>query len=405
MSVKKRTISYGIAAIVVAIAVMGAVFLANPLLGITPNQTISKTGLNGPGGNSIPMVIQITDPPNVPNGTTSLNLTYSGFSFHVINNGETNPGTWVNASVSGTVDLLSLVNVSRTVALVQLPNGSSVDYIKFNITRVTINVNGSNYPVLLENSILTIPLTGGGTLENLSSTLLELSPTIHEETNGTTIQFVLVPSATGIVRSTGVATDETQIGSERQLSSSDQRDLGGAYGNISISSAFLTVAGNTTSMSLTIRNNGNVSVILTGITVEGNFNTSSVTTQSVCITQTSTTTTSSTAESGDSEQQLTSCSDGGNYQNHEFPNQVVFASNGTMLLQSRGEDSMQGLTPLIISPEQSATVSFSGLINFTFGESSNQSITLLPLSSHIYILHATFTNEAHAAITVNATST
>ena len=60
------------------------------------------------GSNANLAVISLTDPPNVPNGTTSLMISYSAVQAHVVN---ASSSGWVNIQGSGSVDLLSLVNV------------------------------------------------------------------------------------------------------------------------------------------------------------------------------------------------------------------------------------------------------------------------------------------------------
>lgn len=77
------------------------------------------------------MVIQLTDPPNVPNGTKSLNTTYNSISIHVT--GGSGSDYWINSNTSGAVDLLSLVNVSKTLTVIEIPKDSSVNMIKFNV--------------------------------------------------------------------------------------------------------------------------------------------------------------------------------------------------------------------------------------------------------------------------------
>ena len=74
-----------------------------------------------------------------------LNLAYSDVSLHV-----TYPnGTieWLPVRASGTVNLLSLINMSQTIASTTIPLGSTIDKIQFTIADVDAVVKGTLYNV------------------------------------------------------------------------------------------------------------------------------------------------------------------------------------------------------------------------------------------------------------------
>ena len=50
---------------------------------------------------------------------------------------------------SATVDLLRLQNVSQTIASTSLPTGTTIYSIGFTVQSVSIDVNGTIYPVTL----------------------------------------------------------------------------------------------------------------------------------------------------------------------------------------------------------------------------------------------------------------
>ena len=64
------------------------------------------------------MVFSLTDPPQVPIGTTSLVISYSSVQAHVV--GSAGSGAWVNGSGSGTLDLMGLLNSSQVIGNVGL---------------------------------------------------------------------------------------------------------------------------------------------------------------------------------------------------------------------------------------------------------------------------------------------
>lgn len=443
--------AYGIAAIAVAIIVVGAAILAVP----ASQQSTNTTGFNGQTGTQIggtvPMIIQLTDPPNVPNGTQSLNLTYSSISIHVT--GESGPASWINSNASGEVNLLSLVNVSKTLTVIQVPKDSSINMIKFNMSSVSIDVNGTSYPVSTSNSILTVPLIGGDRVQNLSATLLQLNPTVHEIiANNTSISFFLVPSATGIVKNTGVNQNETQVGSEHHLNQTEVEDLDNARGNVSISSVTLSTSGNITVLNLTLTNNGNVSVTLSAISLHGIFNSTGLfSSTSSCSSNVESTSSSnsgdyasnssSTREQGDHESQLSNLtsttetsnettatttttsmpvpeydshnnhsSDGCGVENHainDLPHEVVYAANGTQLIVLSGEDATDrqvNATPVVLAPGQSETFTFNGIISFSFGDQNNHTLYLVPIVGSMYGVQADMSNDVHVMVGVNATS-
>jgi hypothetical protein len=456
MSIKTKTVAYGIVAIAVAVIVVGAAILAIP----TPiQQTSITTGFKTQtgtqtGSSTVPMVVQLTDPPSVPNGTKSLNMSYNGISLHV--SGGTGPDYWIDSNASGVVDLLSLVNVSRTLTVFQIPIESSVDMIKFNISSVVINVNGTSYLVSTSNSILTVPLMGGERLQNLSATLLELNPTVHEIiANNTSISFYLVPSATAIVKNGGVNQNDTQVGSEHRLNQTEIQDLSNARGNVSIGAISLSASGNVTDLNLTLTNDGNVSVALSAIILQGSFNSTGIfSSASSCSTSIETTTSTneidqittanstSTGENGDHETHFSnSTSSSGTrndtstttyttttmpapgYDSHtsnsgdscgvensvisELPHEVVLAANGNQLIVLSAEDSGDGQvnkTQLVLAPGQSETFSLKGVISYSFGDQNNHTLNLTPIVGSTYAVQADLSNDVHVTVDVNATS-
>lgn len=398
MSIKNRTLAYGIAAIAIAAIIVASSMFVGPYI---------MQGLGGQKStNNIPMVVQLTDPPNVPKGTQSLNLTYADIQLEVVGGAGGNTSQWISTNSQGTVNLLSLVNVSRTIAVVQIPNDSQIMQVRFVISSVRIAVNGTVYPVATSTNILTVPIANSGNpkLEAEGATLLELSPTVTQVSTGTSTtnitQFLLVPSATAIVRSSNVSSSEAFVGSQQDLSSNEVSDLKDASGNISITASSLSVSSSnsTTTLSLTIRNTGNVSVALQSVTLHGNLNLTSAL-STTCI---STTTTSSNGDQN---------GDGGpngcsSEIEIEYPNEATFMANGTTLTPSLGSDtsSSNGYSALVISPGQQVTVTFTGVISIVQGDSSSQVIHVLPFVGSTYTLQADLSNDAHATMQVNATS-
>ena len=63
----------------------------------------------------------LTDPPTVPNGTTAVYVTYSGLAVHIAGAG--NNSGWHVLNAQGSIDLMSIINVSQTIASANIQSG------------------------------------------------------------------------------------------------------------------------------------------------------------------------------------------------------------------------------------------------------------------------------------------
>ena len=274
MSVRKQALKYTAAALVVATFIIAAstVYL-NPSNGGGNTSTSNSSGQLG--GTAAKLVVQLTDPPTVPKGTTSLNLTYSSINLlagEPASNGQqtTNTLTVTPQGGSATVDLLRLQNISQTIASANLPNGSIIYSFSFAVTGISIDVNGTVSPVTLATGggTLTVTLARPASLAGTNIALLQLNPVIVSTPSG----YQMIPSAVGIVRAASAGDQgRDQIGSQQQLSSQDKNQLQDAQGNLTANLKSLSVSGNVTSISVEVNNTGSISVVLTAIGVHGNF--------------------------------------------------------------------------------------------------------------------------------------
>ncbi len=394
MSLKRQTAIYSIAAVLIGVIIILGSIIFGPLGTLSPQPTPPGS----PG--TVPLLIQLTDPPNVPVGTQWLNLTYGGLEVYLVGAG-TRPG-WVQTNSTGTVNLLGLVNISKTIEITQVPNGSSISQLRFDMVSVQINVNGSAYDVTTTNNKLVVPIVTVAKLENLSSILLELSPTVTEITTGnlTAPVFVLIPSATAVVRQgSDVNQSQSTLGAQSHLTSSDRALLEGANGNASVLSTGLSVGGNRTIFRITIKNTGNVSVAIEAVSLHGQFNISSSSSSSTCFSTFTLTTSSS--EDGSTGSGSNSCTT--SEQEVEYPNALVFAANGSSLTQVSSNEGSQSTNAPVLQPGQNLTLSFSGVIVLTRGDSQNlQTILAFPILRNAYSVNVGFSNNAEAVVQVTA---
>ena len=243
----KSTFLAGIAIVIVVIAV-SALFL----------YTSSKQSGN--------VLLSLTDPANVPFGTQSLNITYSGLAVHTTNS---NTSSWINLSNSGTVDLLSLVNSSLTLGVLSLLNGTKINLVQFNVSSANIEINNTIYKVTLPNSKIIAHINGLGTVNGTVRVLMDLSPTVITVVTANSTLFIMVPSIRAVIVPHPINVQITP-GVEIPLHEQDKAELADITPNISITSASLSNLNNVTSLHVTVKDNSNVSVILRQVIIFGN---------------------------------------------------------------------------------------------------------------------------------------
>jgi len=194
----KTASKYALAAVIVAIAIIAGSLYTIPLL---TQPAATTTGGQTAQGN---FLVMLTDPPNVPAGTTQLNVSYSGVVLHVTySDGST--GT-VPVTASGTADLMSLVNATRTIGSTTLPTGTTVDSVQLTITAAQAKINGTVTPVTILSSQLSAGVEDGKVGSGLSGVLFDFTPTLMQirstDATGTDVNYyVLVPNAAAVIRS------------------------------------------------------------------------------------------------------------------------------------------------------------------------------------------------------------
>ncbi len=247
-------------AIIIVVILAAIYMLATGHGGIAPAPAPSS-------GNSL-VALQLTDPPQVPSGTQSLVIDYSSMAVHV--SGAQHSG-WIQSNASGSIDLLSLLNVSQTLGTVAVPNGTSINMVRFYVTASKITINGTSYNVTLPSTQVTADISGNSTVNASSSVLLSLSPTIVTILTSNSTVFVMVPSVKAVILSNGTNSSTVQIGARRSLGTQANRELERITPNITITGASLSVSGNTTHLLITVKNNANSSVLLTHVGMYGNI--------------------------------------------------------------------------------------------------------------------------------------
>lgn len=217
------------------------------------------------------VALQLTDPPQVPSGAQALTIDYSALQVHLANAG--NVSGWMQASGVGSVNLLELLNLSQTIGTAVIPANATINLVRFNITSASIEINGTTYNVTVPSGQITASINGGAAMGSNSSILLEMSPVVASIITNTSTVFVLVPSLRGVIVPGASNSTTLQLGNRARLGYEARAELNGTMPNITITSASLAVLpGNVTDLSVTVKNNGNQSVVVKHIALSGSEN-------------------------------------------------------------------------------------------------------------------------------------
>jgi hypothetical protein len=268
MSVRKETIIYAAAALVVS-----GVIIAASLLSLGIQLPLATTSSGAEGGPTAVLAIRLTDPPQVPHLTSSLNLTYTSLDLLAGEPGSNGQITTKTATVtpsggSATVDLLKLQNESETIALANLPNDSILYSVTFNVSSIHIDVNNTVSVVSLATSGTSFEVTIAqpSPCRTGDFALLQLNPVVVNTPTG----YQLIPSAVGVMGHE-VNQGEDMIWSRHQISTGDNNRLAGVHGNVTASLVSLSVSGNVTSLKVLVNNSAGFSIDINALGLHGNF--------------------------------------------------------------------------------------------------------------------------------------
>lgn len=209
--------------------------------------------------NSGSLAVLITDPPNVPSGVSGVYMAYTNLQVHSSSAGNSSGWTTLGPS-SGSVDLVGLVNSTRTIALSSVAAGS-FNEIGFQISSVTVTYAGANYSSnIFHNSQSVTAQIGGGVQVSHGETsiaLLDLSPTVLP-LNNSKAKFEFIPQANGFqVAPSLLPTTVLKTDAQVQISGGTLAQIQQS-GEMQIESAQLSP----TSLSVTIKNVGSSPFVL-----------------------------------------------------------------------------------------------------------------------------------------------
>ncbi len=241
-------------------------------LPVNTNNTSTQSS-SSVSSNTVLIPIQLTDPPHAPNGTQAILISYSSLAIKV--NNANGSSSWVYGSGNGQINLMSIINLTQVIGNVYVPVNATINQIKFNVTSASIEINNTNYSVTVPSGQISTNIHSSAKATSNSSVLLDLSPTIATIMTSNSTLFVLVPSLKAvIIGSNSVSSNphNLTIGARFKLNSSDRANLENSVPNLTILSSSLSQNNASTSFSVTLKNNGNQSVVINHILLYGNIN-------------------------------------------------------------------------------------------------------------------------------------
>jgi len=212
--------------------------------------------------------VALTDPPFVPTGTSALFLNYSRVELI------TNSSPYF-ANESGSVNLLSLVNVSKIIATFSLPKNVSVNQIRLFVSSVTIEINGSKYSVFVPSSVLKIPITNVSLVNGTIGALIDLRPHVVVTYAGQSLRFILTPVVFAMpftAKEVNVS-QKMNVGQVFVIPKHLAEELERESANLTLEAVSLYSRGNETVFYISLKNVGNEPVTVYAISVQTLWNT------------------------------------------------------------------------------------------------------------------------------------
>jgi hypothetical protein len=280
-----------------------------------------------------------TDPPIAASGVSSASVTYNGLAIHSA--GSASASGWTQINGTGTINLMSSLNVSQTIAAAKVQSGT-YDMVAMNVTSGAVVYNGQSHAAAIASGNLYVHMNSNVQVNGTASSaaIVDLRTFITNAGNASNPQFVISLSAKATaVPHRAVTNASLQVGATADLNGQawwtgfqDQTAT-----KIDITSATL----NSNSLSLQLSNSGNAS---------GDVQTIVVTPVSASSTATATLPASMSGSAV-----FTVDSNGSIQSSNTLQGAILLNSTGTT-----------------VSADSSTTLSFNGNISLSFGLGSLQ---------------------------------
>jgi Domain of unknown function (DUF4382) len=105
--------------------------------------------------------VSIRDPPQQSYGSsiTAIYVTFTSIDVHIAK--ARNDSGWHTIATGATVDLFTVLNVSKVLGKASLPAGKYTE-LRFNVSQVIVTINGVKVTYTIPSGSLKVPITGGG---------------------------------------------------------------------------------------------------------------------------------------------------------------------------------------------------------------------------------------------------
>lgn len=256
MSSRNQVVVAGAFGLAIALAaIIGAIYFIP-----SPSQTNRSSAAGGGSPSQGSLAVLLTDPPTVPAGVTAIYVNYSDVAVHVGSAG--NQTGWTDANVAGTVDLMQMVNVSSTIATVNVSSGV-YNALRFNVSSAQVTYNGANYTAFVPRAELTVVIPGGVQVNSTSAAgaIIDMHPTVLNIGSKSTPEFIVNTAASAFGLPPGAVTREVQhVGNIMRIDNQPWwKQISEQYtSNIQVTSASIT----NSSLSVTVKNTGTQSATL-----------------------------------------------------------------------------------------------------------------------------------------------
>jgi len=104
--------------------------------------------------------LSVSDPPPLYDSSISaIYVTFVSIDLHVANAG--NNSGWTTINHGATINLMQVLNVSKTVGNAHLTPGKYTE-LRFNVSTVVVTISGFNVTYTIPSGSLKVPITNGG---------------------------------------------------------------------------------------------------------------------------------------------------------------------------------------------------------------------------------------------------
>ena len=166
---------------------------------------------------------------------------------------------------------MNLTNVTQTIAILHTATNSSFDSVRLNLTGASITIDNKTYAVTLLQKVLFVRLLNR-TNSSAGGALVDLTPTVIQIYAGNQTLFAMAPSISAIAIGRNViSTLPARIGASHRIENGTLAAIARTRPNITITGASLDATGNTTRLSVTVKNNEGKAAELEHLVLSGGF--------------------------------------------------------------------------------------------------------------------------------------